>query len=227
MSSESDFRARWHAYYSEKRITHQWLQVDLLKDLPVRNVLEVGPYLGLVTAMLASAGYKVTTFDVEAASHGVGADAHIQGDITAVAPGALAGFDAVLCCEMLEHIEWQKVDAVLTRLAESGAPWLILSVPYEGFQFGFSLYVNRFEFRRSSFLRKLRFLKSFRLRGDPADWEPHKWEIGYRGYPLKALRAKVRGAGYKIERQAFTSGCRSVFLVCRNPAAQPAAASGA
>ncbi|MBT7294091.1 MAG: hypothetical protein HN838_16330, partial [Rhodospirillaceae bacterium] len=35
------FRAKWHEYYSEKRITHQWLQVDLLKSLPVHSVLEI------------------------------------------------------------------------------------------------------------------------------------------------------------------------------------------
>lgn len=42
MDGES-FRREWHAYYTEKRITHQWLQVHLLRDLPVRRVVEIGP----------------------------------------------------------------------------------------------------------------------------------------------------------------------------------------
>ncbi|MSP67281.1 MAG: hypothetical protein EXQ96_04110 [Alphaproteobacteria bacterium] len=46
----------WHAYYTEKRIVHQWLQVRLLRDLPVQSVIEIGPHLGVVTALLASAG---------------------------------------------------------------------------------------------------------------------------------------------------------------------------
>ncbi len=59
-----DDRRRWHAYYTEKRIVHQWFQVDLMKELDVRRVLEVGPYFGLVSATLANAGYEVTTLDI-------------------------------------------------------------------------------------------------------------------------------------------------------------------
>ena len=57
-------RAEWFRYYSEKRITHQWFQVHLLKELPdVKSVLEIGPGLGLVSAMLHNAGFAVTTLD--------------------------------------------------------------------------------------------------------------------------------------------------------------------
>ena len=88
-SHDSQFRTAWHGYYSEKRITHQWLQVALLQELPVRSVLEIGPYLGLVTAMLASAGYNVTTLDIEAQSQGIGSKQHIQADIRDVDPEAI------------------------------------------------------------------------------------------------------------------------------------------
>ena len=216
MNVDEDFQQQWHAYYSHKRIGHQWLQVDLLKDLDVKNILEIGPYLGLVTAMLASAGYSVTTLDIDSTSKGIGAKSHINGDISSIQTNKLSGFDAVICCEMLEHIKWQDVDNVLIRLAETGIPWLILSVPYEGFQFGFSLYLNRFQIRRSSFFRKFRFLKKYHIRGNEKKWEPHKWEIGYRGYSLNAFCTKISSAGYVIERKEFTSGCRSVFLICRN-----------
>lgn len=216
MITDKNFRSRWHTYYSRKRIGHQWFQVDLLKELPVQKILEIGPFLGLVTAMLASAGYEVTTLDVEEASHNIGAKTSIKGDIANISSDRLKGFDVVICCEMLEHIAWPEVDNVVNRIAQSGTPWLILSVPYEGFQFGFSLYFNRFQFRRSSFFRKLRFLKKFRVQGNPDTWEPHKWEIGYHKYSLSAFCSKVAAAGYEIERQEFTTGCRSVFLVCKN-----------
>ena len=217
-SRASQFRSAWHGYYSEKRITHQWLQVALLRDLPVQSVLEIGPYLGLVTAMLASAGYNVTTLDIEAQSQGIGSKRHIQADIRDVDPQAIEGFDAVLCCETLEHIHWQKLDAVLQRLAVAGAPWLIISVPYEGLQFAFELYVNRRRWRRRSHFRKLRFLRRFPIASE-TEWEAHKWEIGYRGHSLKAFTRKIEAAGFQITEREFTSGCRSVFLVCRNKAA--------
>ena len=57
-------RAEWFRYYSGKRIYHQWFQVHLLRDLDVTRVLEVGPGLGLVTAMLGNAGFAVTTLDL-------------------------------------------------------------------------------------------------------------------------------------------------------------------
>lgn len=211
----SEARRAWHAYYTEKRIVHQWLQVHLLQDLPVQRVLEIGPYFGLVTAMLANAGYEVTTLDIENRSPGIGAREHIQGDVRNLGAVALPPVDAMLCCETLEHIAWPEVDGVLAGMAGTGIPWLILSVPYEGTQIGFSFYANRFTARRRSFIRKLRFLKRFR----PAamdEWEPHKWEIGYAGHSLPAFKSKLADNGWRPERQDFTDGCRSVFLVCRN-----------
>lgn len=220
-----DRRKRWHAYYTEKRIVHQWFQADLLKDLDVQTVLEIGPYFGLVSAMLANAGYQVTTLDITADPPEPGVSRHIRADIRAVEPAQLAGHDAILCCETLEHIPWQEVDDVLVRFAASAVPWLIVSVPYSAFQFGFSLYLNRYVRRRQSFFKKFRFLSAFPPPPDDS-WEHHRWEIGYKGYSVPGLRDKLTGAGYEILRQDFTSGCRSIFFVCRNSRA-PVPAAGA
>ncbi|MDP6475464.1 MAG: class I SAM-dependent methyltransferase [Alphaproteobacteria bacterium] len=220
-SHDPRFHKTWHDYYSEKRITHQWLQVALLQGLEVQSVLEIGPYLGLVTAMAASAGYDVTVLDIEAQSQGIGSKRHIQADIRDIDPAEMRGFDAILCCETLEHIHWDRLDSVLKRLAAAGAPWLILSVPYEGFQFALELYFNRHRWRRRSHFRKLRFLRRFPVASD-TEWEPHKWEIGYRGTSLRAFTRKLKAAGFAVQRREFTSGCRSVFLVCRNESTAPA-----
>ena len=45
MNVDEDFQQKWHAYYSHKRIGHQWLQVDLLKDLDVKFT---NAFMGLV-----------------------------------------------------------------------------------------------------------------------------------------------------------------------------------
>ncbi|HLT78404.1 MAG TPA: class I SAM-dependent methyltransferase [Ferrovibrio sp.] len=214
LGSSAPARA-WHAYYTEKRIVHQWMQVHLLQDLPVRSVIEIGPYLGLVTAMLANAGYRVTTFDIENRSPGIGAERHIQGDIRDFDPKSLPAADALICCETLEHIPWPEIPSVLARLQQTEIPWLILSVPYEGTQLAFSIYLNRFTAKRRSMFRKFRFLKNFRSPAD-AGWEPHKWEIGYRGYSVEKFRDTLERAGWQPVRQEFTEGCRSIFLVCRN-----------
>ncbi len=214
MSAEND-RGRWHAYYTEKRIVHQWFQVDLLKDLEVRKVLEVGPHFGLVSAMLVNAKYEVTTLDIASGPPKPGVIEHICADIRTVRPEQIAGHDAIICCETLEHIPWADVSDVLSRFAASAVPWLIVSVPYAGFQLGFTLYLNRYVWRKRSFLKKLRFLRRFPAAPDDG-WEHHKWEVGYKGYSVPRLRDMLTGAGYEILRQDFTSGCRSIFLLCRN-----------
>lgn len=213
--AEPSFTQRWHAYYTEKRIVHQWFQVHLLSSLTARRVLEVGPYLGLVTAMLASASYEVTTFDVADKPPPLGARAHIQGDLVALDPARIRGFDAILCCETLEHLPWAEVGGALAALAASGAPYLIMSVPYEGAQIGWNFYANAHTVRHRLFTRWLRFVRRFRI-ASLADIDAHKWEVGYQGYSLAALKEKVASSGWQPIAQHFTEGCRSVFLVCRN-----------
>ena len=168
--------------------------------------------------MLASAGYEVTTFDVTDKPPPVGARGHIQGDLTALDPARIRGFDAILCCETLEHLPWSQVGGVLQALAASGAPYLVMSVPYEGAQIGWSFYANAHTARHRLFTRWLRFLKRFRIKSH-TDIDAHKWEVGYKGHSLAALKGKVANSGWQPVAQHFTDGCRSVFLVCRNAGA--------
>jgi len=205
--AEPSFTQRWHAYYTEKRIVHQWFQVHLLSQLKVKRVLEVGPYLGLVTAMLASAGYEVTTFDVTDKAPPVGARGHVQGNLLALDPARIRGFDAILCCETLEHLPWSQVGGVLAALAASGTPYLVMSVPYEGAQIGWSFYANAHTLRHRMFTRVLRFFQRFRS-PSLTDIESHKWEVGYKGYSLATLKEKVATSGWRPEAQHFTEGCR-------------------
>ena len=214
------FNQKWHDYYTEKRIVHQWMQVHLLKDLPVRRILEIGPYLGLVTAMLRNAGYQTTILDLADAPIFPSPDVpRIAGDIRDLDGGALATgeFDAILCCETLEHLPYGDVDGVLARLAATGVPYLVLSVPYMGSQLTVRLYANRYGAHKYTSLKKFMGFKRFRPPPADAGWEAHKWEVGYRDMPLGKFRALVE-RHYRISRTEFTAECRSVFFLCRNRA---------
>ncbi len=208
--TESERLAEWHRYYSAKRIGQQSTQVHLLRDLPVQTVLEVGPYMGLVTAMMDNAGYDVTTLDLVARPFERPARPHIRANLLEIDPGAISGFDAIICCETLEHLPRRDVDRVLKAFRASGANYLVVSVPYSAFQIDVSLYFNRFRFRQSFAFKKLRFLKSFTPDVDPLG---HKWEVGYRGSNIHAWEAKLRDAGWRILQREFTSPTRSVFHV--------------
>ena len=204
-------RSEWHQYYSEKRIGHQWMQVDMLAGLGVNRILEVGPYLGLVTAMLDNAGYDVTTLDLFPPPFQAPVRPNIEADLTKLKPERIEGFDAIMCCETLEHLPWTAAPEILSTFHASGARNLIVSVPYEGFQFAWSLYLNPFTWRQSLSLKKLRRFRAFEPDDDP--WG-HKWEIGYRGYSVGRWEAAIKASGWRVVKRQFSHPCRSVFHLC-------------
>ena len=197
----------WLAYYSRKRIIHQWTQLYLLGATDSRTVLEVGPALGLVTSLLVNIGYDVHTLDKGPRSFAYPNVPHLEKDICELRSDEIAGYDGILCCETLEHIEWRRVGSVLATFRQSGAKYLIVSVPYMGFQVFVELYANGSTLRQHFSMKKLLWRKDFQA-------EPpggHQWEIGYRGYPLKLWEERLNESGWSILRRDFTEHCRSVF----------------
>ncbi|MEQ9009033.1 MAG: hypothetical protein RLP12_14205, partial [Ekhidna sp.] len=63
-------------------------------------------------------------------------------------------------------------------------------------------------------IKKLLNFRKFKT-PETKNWENHKWEIGYKQYPLKSFR-KILEKDFKIIKMEFTSDCRSVFFVCEN-----------
>jgi hypothetical protein len=200
-------KAQWNAYYSKKRIEQQWMQLHLIGLTRSEKVLEVGPGLGLVTALLVNVGYEVVTLDRVPRAFACPAVTHLEKDICDLRGEEISGHDAILCCETLEHIAWDKVGSVLSAFRRSGAKYLIVSVPYMGFQLAFDVYVNRTTFRQYFSMKKLLFLKDFRA--EPAGG--HQWEVGYRGYRLAGWEKRLTDCGWKITARDFTAHCRSVF----------------
>ena len=199
--------AQWLAYYSRKRVIHQWTQLYLLGATDSRTVLEVGPALGLVTSLLVNAGYQVTTLDRTPRSFAYPDVPHLKKDLCELRSDEIAGYDAILCCETLEHIEWEHVGSVLATLHESGAKHLVVAVPYMGFQIFVELYANSSTLKQYFSMKKLLWTRDFQA-------EPpggHQWEIGYRGYPLKLWEKQLDESGWSILRRDFTEHCRSVF----------------
>lgn len=206
----------WVRYYSPKRIYEQLLQVHLLEDLPITRVLEIGPYLGLVTAMLENADYEVTTMDRQPPMFRRPQCPHLEMDLTAIEPEKLRGFDCIMCCATLEHIEWPQAKAALRSFRESGSPYVLISVPFQENEIFYQLYANRFTFEHRFALKKLRFLKEFSVDPDPYG---HKWEVGYKGRSLKTYETMIRDSGFKILRRRFSYPSFAVFHMLE-PASQ-------
>ena len=197
----------WLDYYSRKRIVQQWTQVHLLGTIECDRILEIGPAFGLVTSMLVNIGYEVHTLDMGPRSFDYPAVPHHCKDICELQPDEIAGYDAILCCETLEHIEWKRVSSVLSMLHDSGAKYLIVSVPYMAFQVFLEIYLNRNVFRQYFSMKKLLWRKEFAA-------EPpggHQWEVGYKGCSLRVWENRLKSSGWSIVTRDFTEHCRSVF----------------
>jgi hypothetical protein len=179
----------------------------LLGETDCQSVLEVGPALGFVTSLLVNIGYHVTTLDRGPRSFAHPNVHHLEKDICELRSDVIGGYDAILCCETLEHIAWERVGSVLSAFRQSGAKYLIVSVPYMGFQVFVELYANSSTLRQYFSMKKLLWRRDFQA-------EPpggHQWEIGYRGYPLKLWEKRLNESGWSILRRDFTEHCRSVF----------------
>jgi hypothetical protein len=197
-------------YYSEKRIYEQLLQVHMLKGLPANSVLEIGPYYGLVTAMLDNAGYEVTTMDMIPRSFERPDRPHVVMDLTAIDIDKLRGFDCIMCCATLEHITYEQAVEALRAFRAAGPRYVVTSVPYQGTQLFLRLYLNRHAFAEHLSFKKLRFLRPFRFDAE-ADPHGHKWEIGYRGRSLRQFERMLREVGFKILRRDFSYPSYCVF----------------
>lgn len=197
----------WLKYYSRKRVIHQWTQADLLGTVPCDKILEVGPALGFVTSMLTNIGYEVHTLDTVSRAFNCPDVPHHEKDICGLRADEISGYDAILCCETLEHIEWERVGTVLSTFRDSGAKYLIVSVPYMAFQVFLEVYLNRHTLRQYFSMKKLLSRRDF-IAEPPGG---HQWEIGYKGYPLRRWERRLEDSGWSIVRREFTEHCRSVF----------------
>jgi hypothetical protein len=210
--SPEERKQEWMRYYSYKRIHEQLMQVQMLKGLSINTVLEIGPYYGLVTAMLDNAGYEVTTMDLSPRSFERPDRPHVVMDLTAIEAGKLNGFDCIMCCATLEHITFEQATAALRAFRAASPRYVVISVPYQGTQLFFQTYLNRHKASEHFAIKKLRFLREFRFDAE-ADPYGHKWEIGYRGWSLGRFERVLRGVGFEILRRDFSYPSYSVFHV--------------
>ncbi len=215
--SVDERKREWVRYYSQKRIHEQLLQVSLLEGLPVHTILEIGPHYGLVTAMLDNAGFAVTTMDMQPRSFERPDVPHLQMDLTRIEPDKLAGFDCIMCCATLEHIHYHQAQAALAAFRDSGARYILISVPYQGTQLFFQLYGNRHTLRHHFAFKKLRFLRRFRF-DEQDDPYGHKWEVGYRGHALLRYEQMLRDSGLSIFRRDFSYPSYAVFHLLESAA---------
>lgn len=167
-------------YNSKERICSFWHQLDEMLTLDAETVLEIGPGSGIVTDWLQRAGISVTTLDIDSA---LGAE--VEASITERLPFEDNSFDAVLCCQVLEHIPFDEIGKALREIRRVSRLGTVISLPDSRPWFGisyplyFGIYVNavrgwiparRFAGVRAVLRRKIRLRDYLFVRLIPLNW---------------------------------------------------------
>lgn len=172
---------RWISYY------HQFKEaLELAHDHgggstePIRALI-VGKGDGIVPALLSYGGIDATTFDF---SDSISPD--IVGDVKQIEEYfSENSFDIILCCQVLEHLEYKYFTDILRQFANI-SPNVVLSLPSR----------NKILF---SGMIKMPIVKSikpkitvyrFWQRTFKSKW--HYWEIGTKGCSAKKVRNDIR-----------------------------------
>ena len=175
---------RWQSYYA---------QIKCVSAKNPNSILVVGPGDGVVVAVLKSMSFKVKTLDIDAAS-----EPDYLASIDSASSVVNEKFDLVLCCQVLEHLPYDKFSQCLIELRSITRRHLVLALPYRGYRLGAIFSLHKFEIR---FLQLVipRFHRDYDFDGQ------HYWELGDKSYSKAIVRSDIEHF-FVIEREYFVKG---------------------
>lgn len=169
---------RWVSYY------HQIDCALKLVDNPEYQprVLVVGKGDNIVPTVISSFGISVTTFDYSA---DLAPD--VVGDVKDIEKHfGSNSFDLIVCCQVLEHLEYSYFDDVLAQLSRI-SKYVLLSLPHRRT----SLFSGAIRLPYITLKPKVtipRFYRKYFWRFSDSQ---HYWEIGIKGYSSRKVRKDI------------------------------------
>lgn len=175
----------YETYDDLDRFVSYYHQIDAVRKLGVKKVLEIGIGNKTVTNYLKQHGYDVVTCDF---------DANLRPDHSAdirKLPFGDGSFDAAVAFEILEHLPFEEVPKALEELSRVSKRYILISVPYSSAASEFFL-----NLRLPGFSRKwhwaVRIPYFFVRAGIRGRNKEHYWEIGRKGFSKKKVRAVLK-----------------------------------
>lgn len=182
-------------YLSRERWMSYVYQVTALADVQPSLVAEIGVGPGVVRDMV-SATYptcRYVSIDVAPAL-----DPDVSASVAAL-PFVDRAFDAVFCCQVLEHLPYTSFVPALKELGRVTKRRLVLSLP-DVSPF-FYLRVKGARRFLGPLWRGISLPHPFPRLHDFASDGQHYWEIGTRGYPIGRILSDIGNAGLRLEDQ--------------------------
>ena len=172
-------------YDNLPRFISYFYQIDLIRELQPKKVLEIGIGNKTVSTYLKERHYEITTCDLD-----VDLEPDYVADIRKL-PFQNNTFDVVMVCQILEHIPYESVSGALSELFRVSRKNVIISLPYNSTYFEV---VFKFPYIRKLINKEfidlfMRIPLSFMKIGSSGN---HHWEIARRGYPLRKVRKTIR-----------------------------------
>jgi hypothetical protein len=177
-------KARWNSY---------WYQIKEMAGLEgVNRVLEVGIGNAIVSSVLTDMGYDVETLDEDTQTK-----PDYVCDIRSIPQTVHESFDAVLCCQTLEHIPYKDVPGVLTDFHQVSNKYLVMTLPYTSL----GTYKPRIFFNLFPFLPAFQWINCFDVfpKEHPGLLPGgHYWEIGKKDYKLEVILKLFAKTGWLV-----------------------------
>jgi SAM-dependent methyltransferase len=185
-------------YVSKRRWMSMWYQVNEVLSLNPGSVLEIGPGLGMLKALLAVFNVRVETLDL---------DPDLNPDYVASAdamPFSDGTYDVVCAFQMLEHLPYDASLKVFEEMARVAKHDLIISLPDVRPAWPYSVHIPKKGDFKFYILRPWLGPKRHRFNGE------HYWEINKKGYSLDKVVGDFEAAGcvqvvrsYRVKENPF------------------------
>lgn len=191
-------------YFSMPQLCSFAHQLNLIHAMRPTSAIEIGLGNGFVSTYLRRAGVPVITADINPS---------LAPDICAPLAEVRAHMDQpqdlVICCEVLEHMPLNEIDANLDHLRDLGAR-LFLTLPNSRKTWGFSGF---------AFLPKVG-VRLFDLNFDipwrrPIAGGPHFWEVGHSSDCSRAaIVRRLRRRYATVHSGRFTLNPYHIWFIC-------------
>jgi hypothetical protein len=185
-------------HYGAGYLTHErWLsyvtQVSTVMDIQPKTVVEVGIGPGVVGRMIEATfpGCEYMSVDIDSEL-----SPNICASVTSL-PFPDAHFDAVFCCQVLEHLPYDLFVPAILELRRVAARRVVISLPDESLFF--FLRARGFRKLLPTLWRGVSFPRPFPVRHDFVSHGQHHWEIGKRGFPIAKILGDILRTGLVLK----------------------------
>lgn len=181
---------RWDSYY--------WQIAETMKAKG-DDILVIGVGDGIVIDILRKFGKKVTTLDFDSKL-----EPDVIGSVTEIDKVVDGKYDAILCCQVLEHIPFSEFECVIRKIKDklNTNGIFILSLPNCSMQWRINLKVPKIPVLDKRILAKKPFRKDWDIKKDGLG--EHYWEINAKGTEEKKIK-NILKKYYTIERRFLPS----------------------